>query len=67
MTKMKIIMRQPMKTRLRKASMLSWAPAEEALEGFEGVDIEDIHVGAGLIGFKVDPVLTYNVILVGLD
>ena len=52
--------------RLVKASMLSWAPVEDVLEGFEGVDIEDIHVGADSIGSKVDPVLICNRVLVNL-
>ncbi len=54
-----------MRTRLGKVSMLSWAPAED-VEDFEGVDIEDIHVGEVFIDSKVDPVLTCNTVLVSL-
>ena len=65
--RMKITMRQLLSMRLGMVTTLSFAPVEDFLDGFEGVDIEDIHVGAGLIGFKVVLVLTFNRILFSLD
>ena len=56
--RMKITMRQLLSTKLGMVSTLSLARVEDVLECFEGVDIEDIHVAAGLIGFKAEHVLT---------
>ena len=66
LTMMNITMKLLQRTRLVLVSMISWAPVEDFLEGFEGVEIENIHVGAGLIGFNAEPILTCNRILVNL-
>ncbi len=41
-------------------------PVEDVLKGFQGVDIEDIHGGVGLLGFEADTVLTCDTVLVSI-